>query len=89
MSASSVMKKTILATAAVAAIAGFSLSAQAEDAAKEKCYGVSKAGKNDCASAGHSSCAGSSKTDADPNAWISVPKGLCEKLAGGSMNPQS
>ena len=49
----------------------------------EHCYGVAKAGKNDCASTGHS-CAGQSKKDSDKSSWISVPTGLCAKLAGGS-----
>jgi uncharacterized membrane protein len=48
----------------------------------EKCYGVSKAGKNDCQTA-KSSCAGTSKTDSQADAWISVPKGVCDKLVGG------
>ena len=48
----------------------------------EKCYGVSKAGKNDCQT-GASSCAGTSKKDAQADAWISVPKGVCDKLVGG------
>jgi uncharacterized membrane protein len=48
----------------------------------EKCYGVSKAGKNDCQTAA-SSCAGTSKKDSQTDAWISVPKGVCEKLVGG------
>jgi uncharacterized membrane protein len=48
----------------------------------EKCYGVSKAGKNDCQTA-KSSCAGTSKTDSQGDAWISVPKGVCDKLVGG------
>lgn len=57
----------------------------AEDAKtmdKEKCYGISKAGKNDC-SAGKTSCAGSAKTDNDPEAFIVMPKGMCDKIAGG------
>jgi uncharacterized membrane protein len=48
----------------------------------ERCYGVSKAGKNDCQTA-KSSCAGTSKTDSQGDAWISVPKGVCDKLVGG------
>jgi uncharacterized membrane protein len=56
----------------------------AEDTGKEKCYGVAKAGKNDCAS-GKVSCAGSSKIDSDGEAFIAVPKGLCERLVGGSL----
>jgi len=49
----------------------------------EHCYGVAKAGKNDCAAAGHS-CAGQSKKDMDKTSWISVPTGVCAKLSGGS-----
>jgi uncharacterized membrane protein len=51
----------------------------------EKCYGVAKAGKNDCQTA-KSSCAGTSKMDAQADAWISVPKGTCDKLIGGKLN---
>ena len=51
----------------------------------EKCYGVAKAGKNDCQT-DHSSCAGTSKSDGQKDAWISVPKGACEKIVGGSLN---
>jgi uncharacterized membrane protein len=50
----------------------------------EKCYGVSKAGKNDCQT-GASSCAGTSKKDAQADAWISVPKGTCAKIVGGKL----
>ncbi len=51
----------------------------------EKCYGVAKAGKNDCAGAGHS-CSGQSKMDAAGKDFITVPKGTCERLAGGSLS---
>jgi len=50
----------------------------------EKCYGIAKAGKNDCQTA-NSSCAGTSKKDAQADAWISVPKGACEKIIGGKL----
>lgn len=50
----------------------------------EKCYGVSKAGKNDCAGAAHA-CAGQSKADASGKDFISVPKGTCDRLTGGSL----
>jgi len=52
-----------------------------EKADKEKCYGVAKAGKNDCAANGHS-CAGQTKVDNDPTEWKYVPKGECEKMGG-------
>ena len=50
----------------------------------EKCYGIAKAGKNDCASTGNNSCGGSSKVNSDPKAWIYVPEGYCERIVGGS-----
>jgi uncharacterized membrane protein len=53
--------------------------------AKEKCYGVALAGKNDCASAKHS-CAAQAKVDKDPSEFKAVPKGSCEKL-GGKLTP--
>jgi uncharacterized membrane protein len=56
----------------------------ADDTDKEKCYGVVKAGKNDCASSAHS-CAGQATKNGDPKDWVYVPKGTCEKLVGGSL----
>lgn len=50
----------------------------------EKCFGVVKAGKNDCQTAS-SACAGQSKRDGQKDAWIYVPKGSCEKIVGGSL----
>ncbi len=50
---------------------------------KEKCYGVAKAGKNDCATK-NSSCAGTAKEDGQKDAFIALPKGLCDRLVGGS-----
>ena len=50
----------------------------------EKCAGIAKAGKNDCGTS-KSSCAGTAKQDRDPEAWVFVPKGTCEKIAGGTV----
>lgn len=70
------------ATAAVSYAAEPSMGAKAD---KEKCFGVAKAGQNDCASAnGSHSCAGQAKTDKDANEWKYVAKGTCEK-AGGKL----
>jgi uncharacterized membrane protein len=55
----------------------------AQDAEMERCYGVSKAGKNDCEGAGHT-CQGQSKADGATNEWIYVPAGTCERLVNGS-----
>lgn len=52
----------------------------------EKCYGIVKAGQNDCGTASHM-CAGESTVDNDQEAWISVPKGLCNRIVGGSIQP--
>ena len=62
--------------------------AQAPAAAKEKCYGVSKAGQNECA-AGKNSCAGTSKKDNDPTAWKLVAKGTCAKMGGKLAPPKT
>lgn len=71
-----------------AATAGAAYAAEpmaAPKAEKEKCYGVAKAGQNDCASAnGSHSCAGQAKADKDGNEWKYVAKGTCEK-AGGKL----
>ena len=76
--------KTIAIAAAVGSLLALSHApAHAGDKAKEKCYGVAKAGQNDCAANGHA-CAGQSKVDNDPTEWKYVPKGECEKL-GGSL----
>jgi uncharacterized membrane protein len=55
----------------------------------EKCYGLAKAGKNDCAATGNNSCAGTSRVNADPKAWIFMPEGYCERLVGGSKAPKA
>ena len=72
-----------------AAIAGLLVAgvaatpALAADAAKEKCYGINKAGQNDCGNSKHS-CAGLSKSDKDPDEWVYVAKGSCEKMGGST-----
>ena len=80
---------TLLASALTAAVAMAASvpSAQAGENKVEKCYGVVKAGKNDCQTA-TSSCAGTSKVDGQGDAWILLPKGTCEKLVGGSTRPK-
>jgi uncharacterized membrane protein len=80
--------KTTLITAALGSLLAFgAVSAfAADDAGTEKCYGVAKAGKNDCAGAKHA-CSGQSKKDADANEWVKVPTGTCERLVGGSLTP--
>jgi len=76
----------VLIAAAVAGAVALSTSA-AQAADSEKCYGVAKAGKNDCKTDAHS-CAGQTKADSDPASFILLPAGLCEKLKGGSTAPK-
>jgi uncharacterized membrane protein len=56
----------------------------ADDPTTEKCYGVAKAGKNDCAGPGHV-CSGLAKTDGDPGEYVTLPKGTCERIVGGIL----
>lgn len=80
------MKTQNLAHAALAAVFALGASGIAQAADKpemEKCYGVVKAGKNDCQTA-TSACAGTSTKDGQKDAWIMLPKGSCDKIAGGS-----
>ena len=82
------MTKTTLISAALGgllALGAISATA-ADDANTEKCYGVAKAGKNDCAGAKHA-CAGQGAKDNDANEWVKLPKGTCERLVGGSLAP--
>ncbi len=82
-------KKIQLAISAVMALS-MSCNASAEDnmnmssniKGMEKCYGVAKAGLNDCGSAKHN-CAGEAKQDADKGEWVLMPTGLCNKIVGG------
>jgi uncharacterized membrane protein len=52
---------------------------------QEKCYGIVKAGSNDCRTA-TASCAGSSTKDKQPDAFILLPKGICERIVDGRTN---
>lgn len=83
------LKKKFALAAAAAMIATAAHAAESpkekpKKEEKEKCYGVSKAGKNDCSWAG-GSCHASLTKDGDKTAWILMPKGLCERLVGGSL----
>lgn len=85
------MKTTMLVASALASAISLSATlARAEPTAtpdfeNEKCYGVVKAGQNDCQTA-TSSCAGTSKRDAQADAWIYVPAGTCGRIVGGTTN---
>jgi uncharacterized membrane protein len=85
--------RVLVASAVAAALsAPFLASGQAGPAPMpkfdhERCFGIAKAGKNDCQTA-NSSCSGTSKRDKQGDAWIYVPKGTCERLSDGSLTPK-
>lgn len=86
-------KKAFMMSAAIGSLVaigtlsvGTAIAAEGK-ADMEKCYGVAKAGKNDCASGGHA-CAGQS-TAAGGGEFLSLPKGTCEKLVNGSLTKKS
>jgi uncharacterized membrane protein len=78
-----------LLQSAVAAILALSTAqAVAQDSKsqpKEKCYGIAKAGQNDCGTARHS-CAGKAAKDNAADEWKYVPKGTCEKVGGKTVS---
>ena len=78
---------TIRSFPLVLAIGALAVPATAADAPKEKCAGVAKAGKNDCATKANS-CAGHATQDRQADAWIYVPAGTCSKIAGGRVLPK-
>jgi uncharacterized membrane protein len=86
-------KMSMLAASALVAALAVPAVAVAEPAAvptfkAEKCFGVVKAGKNDCQTS-NSSCAGTSRRDGQADAWIYVPAGSCERIVGGSLSPKA
>jgi uncharacterized membrane protein len=82
------MTNKILVASALAAVVSMSAIGSPQAADNEKCYGIAKAGKNDCQTATHS-CAGTSTADADAASWLYVPAGTCEKVVGGSLEPKA
>ncbi|MTI16525.1 DUF2282 domain-containing protein [Rhodobacteraceae bacterium RKSG542] len=75
-----ILSSAVIAGAVATAVAGMSAPTVAHAEAKEKCYGVSMAGKNDCKAGAGTTCAGTSTVDYQGNAWTLVPKGTCETM---------
>jgi len=79
--------KTVILAAAVSSLFMLTTMAYAaDDNNSEKCYGVAKAGKNDCASGAHA-CAGQATKDKSAKEFIKLPKGTCERIMGGTLTP--
>jgi uncharacterized membrane protein len=84
----SIASSAILTAICLTVAAGATAGPAAKPAfAAEKCYGVVKAGKNDCQTATHA-CAGTSTQDSQKDAWVYTPKGTCERIVGGSTQPK-
>ncbi|HEY9192438.1 MAG TPA: DUF2282 domain-containing protein [Methyloversatilis sp.] len=88
------MSKSVALHAALASVLALGVianpaSAAEEKGAKEKCFGIAKKGANDCATAnGSHSCAGQAKVDNEPNEWVFVTTGTCEKMGGKTSAPK-
>jgi uncharacterized membrane protein len=87
------MRTSMIAISTVLSALAGPLVALADQAATptvagEKCYGIAKAGLNDCQTASHS-CAGASTKNDDGASWIYVPAGTCQKISGGSLKPRA
>ena len=82
--------RAVLFAATLAAIVASDASMAQAKADKEKCFGVAKAGQNDCATPnGSHSCAGQARKDNDPVEWKYVAKGTCTKMGGKTTAPRS
>ena len=81
----------VLAGSLASALAVIAAPASAQDAAKEKCYGVALKGQNDCAAGPGTTCAATSKIDYQKDAWKLVPAGTCTSIVTpnghGSLKP--
>lgn len=88
MTKSQTASMVLAAVAALAFNAATIDTAAAQGMAQEKCYGVAKAGQNDCAAGPGTTCAGTSKVDWQGNAWKNVAAGSCLKM-GGSLQARA
>ncbi|MFO1220459.1 MAG: DUF2282 domain-containing protein [Burkholderiaceae bacterium] len=79
------MNQRLIVSSALASVLALGLVGQAaaQGKEKEKCFGIAKAGQNDCANlSGTHSCAGQNKVDNDPGEWKYVAKGTCKDMKG-------
>lgn len=84
-----IIKSTITGVLALATASALLTTTDAMAAPKtEKCYGIVKAGMNDCQTSTQS-CAGSATKDNQPDAFLLLPKGVCNKIVGGSLTPKT
>ena len=82
------MRSGMLVASALAAAVSLWGVGTAQAAAYERCFGVAKAGQNDCQAGSHA-CAGQATVDRAGSDYVVVPAGTCDKIAGGSTTPKS
>ncbi len=82
------MNQRLIVSSALASVLALGLVSQAAaQDKKEKCYGIAKAGQNDCANlSGTHSCAGQAKADMDVGEWKYVAAGTCKQMGGKSAD---
>jgi uncharacterized membrane protein len=79
------LKTGVLGALALSAFAAAAYAGPVpQPAGSEKCYGIAKAAKNDCAAGAHS-CAGQATKDNDKASFVYLPKGACAKIAGATL----
>ncbi|HEY7639870.1 MAG TPA: DUF2282 domain-containing protein [Steroidobacteraceae bacterium] len=76
--------RTAMASLLALGAASIATAAPADHEGQEQCAGVIKAGKNDCATSTNA-CHSHVTTDSNPEAWIYVPAGTCEKIVGARV----
>ena len=93
MTTKTALTAAVLATSLAAALSFTAGPAAAQGSDKERCYGVALKGQNDCAAGPGTTCAGTSKTDYQGNAWKYVAKGTCTTMTtpkgNGSLTAKS
>ena len=77
----SLLSATLLSGCA-AQVAASKRAAAIDRGAPERCFGIARAGRNDCRTTAHI-CAGWAYRDSDPQAFVYVPTGTCERITGG------
>lgn len=84
MKASNTYLSTVIGAALTLVATGFAPASFAAHEGEEQCAGVIKAGKNDCATS-RNQCHGHAALDSTPEAWIYLPKGTCDRIAGAHL----
>jgi len=80
------MNPRLVVSSALASVLAMGLASAADAPAKEKCYGVAKAGQNDCANlSGSHTCAGQAKVDKGVDEWVYLRAGTCKQMGGMTL----